>query len=367
MLHLFNKVYLEFDNNIEINLDRIVISERYGIQMYNVIDKVAYGELMSYGKTYDDVVKESFVGFVSSLKDHSARTGKKVIIYCDKEAYKRVISQWFKIILPNLDFESFKTLAQYSLYNQRIISNSQLSSVYSVDLNSLWEDLGELEEHWNLAKELTEHEEESFRLLDLNYSYEFLLSNYLSGAQTYKDELRKTVHMFLRRWFKEMFTDNRQMVLLNITNRKFQEAMGIDHELVDITRIDPLSGIDSLESYADDEIWERDQNQYGTCKLEGLSVEKAGKLKDTLINIFETFEGMETDRSAFEVQDWIFYVIKETITDEELEAIINQMVNKPFDTIGVPRFDFQNVNFPLFQHFLSKKYNGEDLSKYRLL
>lgn len=367
MLHLFNKVYLEFDNNIEINLDRIVISEKYGIQMYNVIDKIAAGELMTYGKTYEEVVKESFVGFVSSLKDHGNRTGKKIIIYCDKEAYKKLLAQWYKVILPELDFSSFKKLAEYALYNQRIVSNTQLSSVYSVDLNSLWEELGELEEHWENAKPLSDHEKESFKLLDLRYSYEFLLSNYLSGLDNYKEELSSTVHMFLRRWFKEMFTDNRQMVLLNITNRRFQEALNIDPEMVDITRLDPLAGIPGLESYADDEIWERDQNQYGTCKLEGLDKEKAEQLKNTLINIFTTFEGMETDRSAFEVSHWISFVVQESLTDEQLDEIINQMINKPFDTIGVPRFDFQNVNFPLLQFFLSEKFNERDLSKYRLL
>lgn len=367
MQHLFNKVYLEFDNNIEINLDRIVISERYGIPMYNVIDKIAYGELMTYGKTYDDVVKESFVGFISSLKDHSSRTGKKIIIYCDKEAYKRVLSQWFKVILPELDFEAFKTLVDYSVYNQRIISNTQLASIYSLDLNDLWDDIGELEEQWELAKPLSEHEKEAFNLLDLKYSYEFLLSTYLSGDESKKEELRKTMHMFLRRWYKELLSDNRQMVLLNITNHKFLSTFGIDSTNVDITSIDPLANIPEFSLYSDDEIWERGDTQYGNCALEGLSDEKAIELVNLLKRVYDEFEGMQIDRSVFGMLDFITEVTKDSLSDEALDSIIDYVVQSPCDTCLVPRFDFQNVNFPLLQFFLSQKFNKKDLTKFKLL
>jgi hypothetical protein len=367
MLHLFNRIYVEFDNKIELGFDRVVISEQYGNKMYEALDKVSYGELMSYGKTYEEVVTESFVGFISSLKDHSQRTGKRVIIYCDKTSYKKLVAQWFKVTMPNLTINEFKNIVDYTVYKERVTSNTQLSSVHSVDLNSLWEDLGELGTYWESAKKLSKDEKIAFKGLELNHSYEFLLSTYLSGDSSYKEELRSTILMFLRRWFKEMFTDNRQMVLMNITNHKFQEAMHIDPELVDITRLDPLAGIPGLEAYADDEIWERDQNQYGICNLEGLSEEKVKSLIDTIMHIFATYEGMETDRSSFDVAHWAMYTPQEKLTDSQFDEIVDYLVKMPFDTIAIPRFDFQNVNFPLIQYFLAQKFNGKDLSKYRLL
>ena len=56
MLHLFNKTYLEFDDKIEINFDRVVISDQYGIPMHQELDKVSYGELIQFGKSFDEVV-----------------------------------------------------------------------------------------------------------------------------------------------------------------------------------------------------------------------------------------------------------------------------------------------------------------------
>jgi hypothetical protein len=141
MLHLFNKVYLEFDDRIEINLDRVVISEEHGYPMHQLLDKVSYGELLAHGKTYQEVIGVDLNGFISSIKSHGDTTGKKVVIYCDKHAYKSFIAQWFKVILPNLDFDGFKTIIDYTMYNQRVTSNTQLSSVHSLFLNTVWEGL----------------------------------------------------------------------------------------------------------------------------------------------------------------------------------------------------------------------------------
>lgn len=366
MLHLFNKVYLEFDSALDINYDRVVISEEFGVKMHIELDKVAGGELIRYAKTFEEV-NSGFIQLLEDIVAHGNKTGKKIIIFCDREAYKSFLVKWFKLTLPALDFDSFKTIADFTIYNQRIISNTQLSSAYSLNLNFLWDDNSDVAEHWNNLAHPSEEEIQKVKEVCNSTSYEFLLSTYLSGDDSYKEELRSTMHMFLRRWFKEMFTDNRQMVLLNITNRTFQNALDIDPDMVDITRLDPLAGIASLEAYADDEIWERDQSRYGVCKLEGLEKEKLDLLKNTLLNVYSKYENMLIDRSIFDVLNWVDYASADTLTDEQMEEILDYFVNNPFDTIGIPRFDFQTVNFPLIQYFLSQKYNGKDLSNYRLL
>ena len=90
MLHLFNKVYLEFDSKIEINFDRVIISERFGLPMYQALDKIAYGELISHGKSLEEVAPD-FIAFLTSIKDGSESNNKKIIIYCDKDNYKKFL------------------------------------------------------------------------------------------------------------------------------------------------------------------------------------------------------------------------------------------------------------------------------------
>jgi hypothetical protein len=364
MLHLFNKVYLEFDDKIEINFDRVVISEKYGIQMLQLLDQVAYGKLITFGKTYDEVVSTNIIEFIKTLKEFGDTSDKKIIIYCDKLAYKNFVSQWFKIILPSADYTTFKTIVDHTIYNQRIVSNTQLSSIFSLEQTTLWENIGDLETHWTDAKELTNDEKFEFKSIGLNLSYELLLADYLSGSTNYETELKKTMHTFLRRWFKESFTDNRQMVLLNIGNHRFQEALGIDPTRVDITSIDPLANIPELSAYADDSIWE---NQGIFCNLEGLSETQINSLNSTIMSIYEKFEGMEIDRSVFSLFKYLGAASRSELTKVEMDELLDFIVNNPFDTNLVPRFDFQNVNFVLMLYFLRQKYENSDLSKFKLI
>jgi len=364
MLHLFNKVYLEFDDRIENHLDRVVISEKHGYEMYEVLQKAVLGKLILYGKTFEDVIGDDFLGFIKSLKEFGDESGKKIIIFCDTISYKKFMACWFKTTLPNLNYDGFKTIVDYTIYNQRVNSNSQLAPLFSVDLNFLWDDIGDIKTEWENAQSVNRT---SLKSLNLKHTYEFLLSTYLSGDNSYKEELKKTLHMFLRRWFVELFEDYRQMVLLNITNHKFLSTFNINPNLIDITRLDPLEGIEQLESYSDNEIWERSEKSYGKCSLEGLSEEKTLKLMNTLFNIFEKFQGMQTDRTVFGFNKYVTITCRESISDLELDDVLEYIVENPFDTSLVPRIDFLNVNYPLVQYFLSQKYNNKDISKYRLL
>lgn len=363
MLHLFNKTYLEFDDKIEINFDRVVISDQYGIPMHQELDKVSYGELIQFGKTFEDVASD-LLSFVKSLKDFSDKSGKKIVIYCDKEAYKKFIAQWFKAILPSADYTTFKTIVDHTIYNQRVVSNTQLSSVYALSQKTLWEDLDDLETYWSDAKKLSAAKKTEFKTLGLNLSYELLLADYLSGSSNYEAELKKTMHTFLRRWFKESFTDNRQMVLLNIGNHRFQEALGIDASKVDITSLDPLANIPQLSAYADDTIWEK---QGIFCDLEGLTKDQIESLTATIMGIYEKFEGMEIDRSVFSLFSYLGAASRKELTKAEMDELLDFIVNNPFDTNLVPRFDFQNVNFVLMLYFLRQKYEGANLSKFKLV
>ena len=88
---------------------------------------------------------------------------------------------------------------------------------------------------------------------------------------------------------------------------------------------------------------------------------------NTLLTVFEKFEGMQIDRNVFGIKKYVTITCRESMTDEEMDDLLGYIIENPFDTSLVPRVDFQNVNFPLIQYFISEKYNKKDLSKYRLL
>lgn len=373
MLHLFNKVYLEFDNKIDLNFDRVVISSNYGTPMLEQLDKVSQGSLIAYGKDLADLYNgpqsiNNFADLITTVKEHGDQSDKKIIIYADNDSYIALTVLWFKTICPLMTSDAYKEFMELAVFKERAVSNTPLSTTSSLSLQSLYNGLGDISAAYGKYA-VNETQTDNILDLNLNYSYELLLATYLSGDARHVDGLKKVVHLFLRRWFQELFTDNRQMCLLNLTNYRFKDVLGIDS--VDITAANPLIDIDVLESYGDPEIWDLNgttNSVYSFCKLGGLSSDKALALKNTLLNVYEKFEGMQTDRNQFRILDWINYACRDEITDSELSIILNELASHPFDTNCIPRFDFENVNFPFIQMCLDKKGHakGTELTVYRL-
>ena len=83
MLHLFKKVYLATDNVIDVNVDRIVISEKNGVEELEVL-KAYHGNLHAFGNDVDTLVGtdkkySSTVDMFDKLGDLSDSGGKKLL------------------------------------------------------------------------------------------------------------------------------------------------------------------------------------------------------------------------------------------------------------------------------------------------
>lgn len=361
MLHLFNKVYVEFDNKINVDIDRVVISEQFGIQMSAEFEKYTYGQLIRYSKNIQELNKEiTFDNFILELKGHSTRTNKKLIVYCDRKNYVRFMASWFTLMMPNLDYETYKKISELTIYRERCVSNTALSSQNAVDVGPIFDNF--TEQDWQDGWDNKILGQISPALMDVSISYEFLLANYLGGDSNYTQELLKTAHLFLRRFFQECFTDNRQMVLLNINNHRMQQALGYAEIPLDYSG-DPLKEIPFFQYYTDPVIWKTpttlSSGLYGMCNLAGLDKDRIEGLKQTTLSVYEKFEGMITNTTIFESFDWLDIACRDSMTIDELDLIVDKISDAPFDTCLIPRMDYENVNFPLYLHILRSYHEGD--------
>lgn len=368
MLHLFNKVYLEFDNKINVDIDRVVISEQYGLPMSSEFEKYTYGQLIRFTKNMQELSSEiTFDDFILELKEHSNRTNKKLIVYCDRINYIRFMASWFKLMMPNLDYETYKTIAILTIYSERCVSNTQLSSQNTIDVGPIFQDF--TDQDWQDGWDNKILGQISPALMGVSISYEFLLANYLAGDTNYTEDLLKTSHLFLRRFFQECFTDNRQMVLLNINNHRMQQVLGYEEIAIDYSN-DPLKDIPFFQYYADPVIWKTpttlSSGLYGICELNGLDEERIAGLKNTILDVYGKFEGMITNTTIFESFNWLEIACRDSMTIEEFDEIIGKISAFPFDTCLIPRMDYENVNFPLYLHILRSYHEGniEHLQKF---
>ncbi len=367
MIHLFDKVYLSLDDFIQTDMDRVVIG-RYGNVMDEYLKKIQKGNLLNYNKTFPS----NFSELITQIKNHVDTSNKKLTIYADKENFNKFLINWLKTIFINLDLNTFNKILQLTILKERVINNTQLKPIHVLNMEQLWEGLGNLD---NLFNQITISNEQrsSIKNLNLNFSYEFLLANYFSGSSNYSNELNTTVHKFLRRWLKEAFTDNREMILMNLLNKNFQTSLNFTENDLDLNSNNPIKNVSSLQYYADETIWEQKDSYgagvYGICKIENLSQEKITGLRNLLKKVYADVEGMEVNRSMFNAFDYLELAAKDTITNAEMNTVLNFVVENPFDTCLVPKFDFQNINYVLIQHIfnLKRTNNIEALSKYQLL
>jgi len=367
MLHLFNKTYLEFDDKIELNFDRVVISNINGVNIADFLDKAMQGKLVKYGKNLDDL---NFTNLITELHSYGQTSNKKIIIYCDKTNYIKFLVKWIKTILPSINLESFNRFVNLTVYKEKITQNTRLQSVVPLKLDTLKQGLGDLTESFN-SETITDENRNSIKNLNLNYSYEFLLADYFSSSTNYTNSLKSVLHLFLRRWLKEAFTDNREMILLNLLNKNFQKTLGFTENDINLNSDNPISSVSSLQYYADETIWKQNEKTgiYDVCNIENLSQEKINGLRNLLKNIYLNVEEMEINRTLFSAFDYLELAAKDTITETEMNTVLNFVVQNPFDTCLVSTFDFQNVNYVFLHHILNLKRdnNIEALTKFRLL
>jgi hypothetical protein len=361
MLHLFNKTYLELDDNIELNIDRVVISEINGVAILDSLNRVVQGVLINYNKNLDNL---NFIDLIKQIHTHNLSSDKRIVVYCDKSNYIKFVTKWLKTLLPNLDLNSFSKLIELTVYKERIINNTQMQSVVPLKMDTLWAGLGDVSSQFN-STTISNEDRKSIKDLNLKYSYEFLLADHFSGSSNYTSTLSNTVHRFLQRWFKELFKDNREMVLLNVLNKNFQTTLNFTENDIDLNSLNPINGVSSLQYYSDNEIWSKEN----TCNIEGLTQQQIDGLRNLVKKIYNDVEGMEIDNAVFVMLDYLEYATKSSITTEELNTILNFVVENPFDTCLIPKFDFQNVNFVFVQHLLNLKRNNNTgaLTKFRLL
>src|SRR6056300_62420 len=102
MFHLFKKIYLAHENIIDVNFDRVVISQTNGVAARDYL-QAHHGQLLSYGQSMTDLIGDgktysSFTNMLDTLATKSNETGKRIVIYVDNNNFTKFIVNWYKTV-----------------------------------------------------------------------------------------------------------------------------------------------------------------------------------------------------------------------------------------------------------------------------
>jgi len=377
MLHLFKKIYLEHDVNIDFNYDRVVVSETNGVKLWSEIEKISGGKLLSYGKNLNELNNiSSFLDLLNMINIQTTKTNKPVYIYADKNNYYKILSLWYKIILPNatvndvanyvkinFDYKNFWKISKY--YN---MLNKNINTDIIYDDNKLRYEYDSLN--------IDRNDYETFIKENVGtFNIELLLSSYLYNGSR-KEELKKIILSFLRIEVTKSLYSFREIFTYQLHNKKFLSKIGITDTYNIGNALDVLKNENPIIQtfYNNDSVWRLsmlnndtyfillDSGSNSMINFENITDEHIVNIKE-----FITAIGIsETDAIGLEA-NYLFNLIplikSDTITDEQLDQIItHQTSQEPCVTTGTfYSTTFPTINTYFIQHVFNVYENNKEL------
>lgn len=343
MFHLFSKVYLASDSTINLNFDRVVISERYGIRMYEALDRVSYGELFAYGKNINDVLGErTFDAFVEYLQEKVNQTGKKLIVYVDDNNFSKFISLWFKSIFVNPTVESSWKIIDEYVKKEKILKNWRYSSTST-----------ELEIFSGLTKNKFEsdfNQAETYTLTNLTelLSFEFLTASYLANGENLT-ELKHSLTNILMRSVQEFVIEMKHTFIKNYNKPNFP-VLPVDLVYFKESTLYTTESLGRVSSSSN-------------LNITSSTEEDVLLFKQAARKILIEWDQYKETADMLKRIDYIDYVRQE-LSDEQVDELVNIEKNSLCNNRIYSSADEEKINVYFLDFILNS--NTEDLSPYIL-
>jgi len=377
MIHLFNKTYIEIDPFLHWYVDRIVISETNGYPIAGPFTAIAFGDLIAYGTEMDQVVGEqgtfkTFIEMFEHCYDRNINTGKKVIIYCDKKSYSKVLSNFLKIIFSNLDSTSAYRMLTASfarsiligdrtelLIDEQIPRNKPTFEEFNLDYSSI--------SNPNIEKSTT-----FLNKIKNSISVEYLLASYYYNG-SYKNELKKTIWSMINRNAEEQLKEAYRAIQTNILSEDVQQKLGTKKYTIE--NILEMTDEPALDALKRTNAW-RASGGIGMPREEmnitNFNDQEIQTIKNQLrwFNFFVSSIPTDTLNIPFcqRIEMYIDNVRKPELSDQDLDEVLNFEYSFEDDDRFWSLRDRENINIYLIEYLmeLNRKNDKEGLKPYVL-
>jgi len=234
MFHLFKKVYLDFDDKINMGYDRVICSQENGGNIVAPdLDKYFYGEQIATAKTSEELTTVKFkstLELLQKLNDRTDQLDKRVIIYCDKDSYYKLAIEWMKIILPNCDVDNAWKFFKSHIFKEKNFVNSRMSAstTFAHGADEWLVDKVIFEQFWSEVKVTTSTRKKFAPFLKsilTSLKVEFLLAGYLYDKR-YGEELAKVISPLVKKDLEKFLYEHKEIILVHFQSPVFQKLLG---------------------------------------------------------------------------------------------------------------------------------------------
>lgn len=232
MFHLFKKVYLDFDDKINMSYDRIICSQEYGANADSTeLSKVFYGERIKSAKSVEDLIGRnklypSLLAMLEELDSRVDQYNSSIYIYCDKTSYYKLVTLWMKVMLPfctaNAAWDFFKS----HLFKEKNFVNSKLSASarFASNADNWIAQEAEFRHYWNNTS-VNRSEYTAFLQKNKNkLRLEFLVASYLYDGRN-AEELAKCITPLVKKDLEKFLYEHKELILVHLQRPIFQRLL----------------------------------------------------------------------------------------------------------------------------------------------
>lgn len=239
MMHLWGKVYLDFDFRVRTDKNRFVVSREFGFPLDQSLAS-AGGLLHGFGKTLDDLIGSgkqfpTLVAFFEHVQKIQVDVAEPVIIFADRAAYLQVATRWLSSILPAASLQTISEILDLHFHKELTVAG--IGGVNQTnDRSKIWYDKAVDQELITLFYNLPETPDFQafFEKVKGALSIELLLPNFRAGGSHHNATFFKTLCNFLTRWLRDEIYDWRRYAQLNIQNPKVMSILEVPEGVFDL-------------------------------------------------------------------------------------------------------------------------------------
>jgi hypothetical protein len=328
MLHLFNKVYIEHEDCISPDYDRVVISATNGVELYKSLEEISSGELIAHATSLDELVGAgktyaSYVAMFTALANKVKESGKVVYIYVDPTTYYKLSALWLKIVLPNVTSADATRYMRTNHLHQKLWHYSRKTATVAIDAlaNGTFNE-GQFQFDFNNTL-VNRSDYESFINDNVaGFSVELLLASYVYNGSR-KTELKNSIKPLLKKEIEKLLYEFKEVVVYHMSNASVMTALGSSTTYTIDNLQDAVNDSASkIAVFFKNSIW----------NTEGIGVNSTNNsininniTADDIANIKAMVSVAQGDWNYSEVNklDFIPYVQKATFDDADLTAILD--------------------------------------------
>ena len=369
MIHLFKKVYVSPDKFIDLSLDRIVVSERFGVKLLSSLNETAKGLLISKGQNFDELIGQEkeysdWESFFKELDRIQTKTSSKVMIYCDDASMMRLLSAWFKLILPNSTKTSIESLIESYIFKYNVFhkarfstNNGNLYYDFNFDASSFsneYDSLGTLTPGEFITK------------IKSNVGIEFLLASYLKN-KSYKDELKNVLKVLITKDLEKYLYELKEIFFVHILTNRFTNKLNLNktYTFDNFTEIEN-DGSKFVELFINERIWNYKYMSHPSSSRNNINLKNITEEDKKLFKEFTTISGSTWNEEGIysfiksDVNKLDFLQCFTNFTDELLDKIIETESNFEHAAGSFFSIDLESVNHYLISEILEAHKNKDE-------